>query len=272
VSQPVQIGVPPWTAQQLAEGLEEFAAIYARRPIQDNSGGMSSTHLFLFWSAMRLLKPKAVIESGVWKGQGTWLIEQACPDAAIHCIDINWSNLAYRSDRARYHSVDFDKIDWSGLPKAETLVFFDDHRNAPLRCEQVRRHGFRHVLFEDNYYPKSVADFYTMKLAFSGEGYDAPRKLRAIVGRLIGTRSDHTVRPNTKDAGRLREILDVYCEMPPVFQLPVTRWGMPWDGRLPTPDPLLHDVREPWQQVYWEEAKAYTWFCYAALKSSGQTN
>lgn len=263
-----KIGESRWTREDMISKLEEFATLYAQRPVSDNNGGMSSTHMFLFWYVLQFLKPKAVIESGVWRGQGTWLIEQACPHADIYCIDINWNNLVYRSERAQYLSTDFTKNDWSHLPKEETIVFFDDHIDAVARCEASSRFGFRHIIFEDNYFPSHVSDFYTLKLAFAHAGYKAPHDLRSIAGRIIGTRSDITVKPNADDEGRLREIIDVYEELPPVFKIPQTRWNIPWDDKMPTPEPLLTDVREPYQQLYLDEAKWYTWMCYVRLKRS----
>jgi hypothetical protein len=80
--------------------LPEFSDIYERRPIRDNKGGMRAPHCFAAWFMLRKLRPTAVVESGLWRGQGTWLIEQACPDADLYCIDIDLGRLEYRSPRA----------------------------------------------------------------------------------------------------------------------------------------------------------------------------
>lgn len=247
--------------------LEAFAEVYARRPIQDNSGGMSSTHLFLFWFVLRKLQPATVIESGVWRGQGTWLIEQALPNAAIVSIDINWSNLKYRSSRAVYLDEDFSRNDWGHLNKDTTLVFLDDHVNALSRVKQCVDLGFRHLIFEDNYFPADVSDVYSLKLAFAGAGYTPPRTLRYWAGRLTGTRSDKTVKPNAEDGELLRRLCKVYEELPPIFLPPVNRWGRP-SASVPTEQPLLTEVAEPWQQIYFDEAKWYTWMCYVELYRS----
>lgn len=76
------------------------------------------------------LSPDLIVESGVWKGQGTWLIEQACPQADLICIDLNLSRVEYKSKRAEYFDVDFDLIDFSGRDKTNAICFFDDHQNA----------------------------------------------------------------------------------------------------------------------------------------------
>ncbi|MDB4893159.1 MAG: uncharacterized protein JWL61_5014 [Gemmatimonadetes bacterium] len=260
------IGTPPWTRDDMRAKLETFATLYANRPITNNAGGMSSSHLFLLWYAMQALKPKVIIECGVWRGQGTWAIEQACPDAELYCIDINWKNLVYRSTKATYLSKDFEKHDWSHVPKEETVIFFDDHIDAVARTQAVQKLGFRHILFEDNYPPQDGSDVYSLKMAFMHAGLKASQHWRAIAGRLIGTRSDRTITPNASDDAKLRQVIDVYEEMPPVFTLPVTRWGDAWDNEnYPTPEPLLASVTEPWQQVYYDEAQWYTWLCYVRL-------
>lgn len=246
--------------------LEQFAALYQDRPIEDNVGGMNSSHLFPMWYVLRALKPKVVIESGVWRGQGTWFIEQACPDAEVFCIDINWGNLVYRSQRATYLSTDFDRHDWNHIDREEAVVFFDDHVNAFKRCMALKKLGFRHLLFEDNYATDETANVYSLKLAFLGTGFTKSWAPRAIAGRLLGRRSDRTERPNSNDADLLRDIIDVYEELPPIFKTPETRWGDAWDDeRYPTPKPLLESVARPFEQVYLDEATGYTWLCYVKL-------
>ena len=244
--------------------LEDFTALYARRPIQDNEGGMSSAHLFTFWSILRVLKPRAVIESGVWRGLGTWLIEQACPDAAIFCIDLDWSNLVYRSGRATYLDRDIALCDWSGVPKRDTVVFFDDHVDAIKRCRDSVNLGFRHLVFEDNY-PPGRGDCYSLQQVFAHAGHRREsRGWRAMLGRMLGRQHDQAIEPNANDDAYVRSVAETYEVMPPIFKLAQTRWGDAWNQ--PTPAPLLTTVDEPWQQVLFDEADAYTWLCYLRLR------
>ena len=65
--------------KQIINKVREFQALYQQRPVKDNMGGMLSPHLFNTWKYLTEIKPKVVIESGVWKGLGTWLIEKALP-------------------------------------------------------------------------------------------------------------------------------------------------------------------------------------------------
>jgi hypothetical protein len=265
----VQLGEAPWSRDELRAALESFAELYARRPIDDNLGGMRSPHMFATWFALRALKPKAVIESGLWYGQSTWLIEQACPEAQLYCIDIDLDRLRYRSERARYFDRDFATLDWSELPLADTVGFFDDHQNAVERVRAARRIGLRHLLFEDNY-PAACGDCYSLKKAFMHAGF-APEAPAGGLGdklkRLVGGAPVGHVPPNERDDGELREALAIYFEFPPPFKPPTTRWGDRWEApRYPTPEPLLERVERPYQQVYLDEAQDYTWLCYARVR------
>lgn len=262
-----KIGDVPWSRDEMVAKLKEFSEVYAKRPIAENVGGMRSPHLFALWFTLGYLKPKTVIECGVLRGQGTWFIEQACPNAELFCVDINWSRIKYRSERAKYLTGDIEKHDWSGIDKEQTLVFLDDHVNSPKRCHSLQNLGFRHLIFEDNYFPPEVSDFYTLKCAFAHRGYKAPKNLRYYAGLIRGTRSDRTVPPNSKDDENLRKILEVYREYPPIYTIPTTRWGIPWDATMPTERPLLTEVSEDYQQVFLDEAKWYTWICYVRLKT-----
>ena len=86
--------------EKIINEIREFEKLYSERPVKDNMGGMLSPHLFNTWKYLKEAQPKVIIESGVWKGLGTWIIEKAIPDAKIFSIDINFSNLQYKSDSA----------------------------------------------------------------------------------------------------------------------------------------------------------------------------
>ena len=120
----VEISYPSWTDNDIEMLFEEFSKLYARRPIQDNSGGMKAPHAFASYFMLKMLKPKIIIESGVWKGQGTWLFEQACPEAKIICLDINFGNLIYKSKKAEYIEKDFTIVNFDNIDKNNSLCFF----------------------------------------------------------------------------------------------------------------------------------------------------
>lgn len=233
--------------------------------MKDNHGGMSSAHLFALWSTLKMVQPTTVIESGVFQGQGTWMIEQAVPDATVHCIDINWSKLKYRSGRATYHNQDFSTLDWSGIDKDRCVCFFDDHQNAFERLKLCATLGFRHLMFEDNYFPENQGDVYTLKQALAGIGYVPTRDLRYWASRMKGTRHDIAVAPNQDDAKVIRDLADLYQELPPIYLPTVSRWGTSF-ADLPTTAPLLTAVDSDAYRIFADEAEWYTWIVYVRLK------
>jgi hypothetical protein len=274
----LHIGTVPWTNEDMRKSLREFVEVYERRPIRDNSGGMQAPHMFLAWFVLKTLSPKAIIESGLWLGQGTWLFEQACPAAELHCIDIDLSRLQYRSNRATYYNRDFSTIDWSNVSKNETALFFDDHQNAYQRVMTAKWFGFSHLLFEDNY-PPSRGDCYSLKKVFAQSGF-APAssgqtsltstikdKLSSLFRPGASAAARNSIQPNCVDAQYLRGNIETYHELPPVFKANKTRWGDAWDDyTYPTPTPLLPSVEEPYQQIFIDEAVSYTWMSYVKLK------
>jgi hypothetical protein len=265
------IGNTNWSNADIEAELDTFTELYHRRPIQQNDGGMKAPHMLGLWFMLRQLRPKNVIESGVWRGQSTWLIEQALPDAHIFSIDINFKNLQYRSARAKYFDVDFSKIDWVAEMDdlTDCVLFFDDHQNAVERVRQAQHLGFRHLIFEDNY-PAGTGDCYSLKKAFMHGGHTPVllRDWKSVLKRTLGMEQPAAaIPPNADDMAWLQSVLSVYYEFPPVYQLPKTRWGADWnDAALPTPPPVLSGpAHTPAQQLLRDEAADYTWICYAQL-------
>lgn len=287
MNQVMAIGRVPWTEEALRDALQEFDAIYRERPIQDNAGGMKAPHMFAVWFMARALAPATIIESGVWRGQGTWLFEQACPDAEIIAIDINLARRQYISPRAEYLDTDFASQDWTHLDPDRTLVFFDDHQDAYRRLQQCAWLGFRHLIFEDNY-PPSQGDCYSLKKAFAGAGFDpasvvgknpsealAQRLRRLLVkfrrslrATLSPQQLPQRIPPNLHHAERLKARLESYYEFPPIYHSERTRWGDLWDQELyPTPAPLLSQDQAELFPEFYREAPFYTWICYAQLRA-----
>ncbi len=133
------------------EDLEEFKQLYTHRPIKQNVGGMKAVAMFWVWFVTKYLQPGLIIESGVWHGQSTWLLEQAAPHAQIICIEPALERIRYRSKKAFYTREDFSTLQLPAYNPAHTLCFFDDHQNAFFRIQQVHKKGLIHCIFDDNY-------------------------------------------------------------------------------------------------------------------------
>jgi len=282
----ITIGKPPWSREDITASIDEFSDLYAKRPIKDNQGGMKAPHMFAVWFMARKLNPDLIVESGVWKGQSTWLLEQACPNSRLICIDIDLKHRTYISKTATYSDREFCEHDWPSLSVSDrSLVFFDDHQNAYVRLQQCKWFGFRHIIFEDNY-PVTQGNCYSLKKVFANAGFEPAnsqqrtsnigfadnfRRRLAKVLRISPITptlqySRTKIAPNKIDSQLLREQLDVYYEFPPVFKTAKTRWGDDWsESSYPTPEPLLDRVTKSTHKVFFDEAEFYTWICYAKL-------
>eukprot|EP00404_Azadinium_spinosum_P030697 CAMPEP_0180564150 /NCGR_PEP_ID=MMETSP1037_2-20121125/4858_1 /TAXON_ID=632150 /ORGANISM="Azadinium spinosum, Strain 3D9" /LENGTH=298 /DNA_ID=CAMNT_0022581033 /DNA_START=1 /DNA_END=894 /DNA_ORIENTATION=- len=222
-----------WPADQLHAALPEFASMYARRPIRKNMWGMNTNHAFSLWYTVRALKPKYVIESGVHRGQSTWLLRQAAgPEAWIYSLDPkSESNLLYRdyaSGRTRYFMgesfTDLAAVNWTSLipieDRTNTLVMLDDHMACTTRVRDLLASGFVHLWYDDNW---KYVECYSFNAVCSPvpEGidyvpfYDDMGRIETLI----------TVQEHVHNVKYLVENIEVYFEFPPLLD------GCSWDPR-----------------------------------------
>lgn len=244
-----------WDREDILKHIDVFNELYASRPIKDNNGGMKSGHMFPAWYIVKKLAPKFIIESGVWKGLGTWFFEQASPESKIISIDPSPNFRVYTSPKVTYQTTDFLKSNWSEYPKEDTLLFFDDHQNFFERLKYAYSLGFKKIMTEDNY-PYQQGDCYT------------PKKILAQREYVIDKAGDKTWYPkNEADFKYFNDNVSVYQEMPPIFKPEFTRWGDAWtDENYPTPPALLDNSVENKYPLFFSEVKDYTWICYLEMK------
>lgn len=241
---PISIGIPPFDINDMISHLKEFYELYLNRPIKDNQGGQLSAQLFYSWYVAKKMQPDYIIESGTYKGQGTWAFEHASPNSMIICLD-PFPKEIYKSPKAKYIRRDFQQINWQNIPKDNCLVFFDDHQNALARIIQCKNAGFKYIMFEDNY-PQGQGDCMSLKKAFNQN-------------------AKHEVIPTILASDWLKNVIDVYYEMPPIFDIPLNRWGLLWET-YSSNKPLLEDISEQYHQVYYNDMSQYTWINYVELK------
>ena len=162
---------PKWKKEEILEQLEKFKIIYEQRPIKENIHGMRFQHMFATYFILKKINPSFVIESGVFRGQSTWLIENTLPNSKILSIDVDLTQRVYISKKAEYSNIDFKDHDFSNLP-ADALVFFDDHVNHYERLKQAKFFNIKRIILEDNYVDEKKADFYTINHAIKNEGFN----------------------------------------------------------------------------------------------------
>ena len=194
-------GSTPWTRADLEAAVPDFVRVFERRPIQRNDGGMQVNHAFALWFILTWLKPPVVIENGLFRGQGTWLVRQALgPHARIICLDplpdlvgaaVQHCKQARCSSHMMYHPpghhathgsvyfdanatyavgedfVDFGNVDWhEWIPargmRERALVIFDDHMSAIRRTLQAQSFGFQHLYYDDNDDAEGCYSFHAM--------------------------------------------------------------------------------------------------------------
>lgn len=243
--------------EDMLKYLDEFSEIYNNRIINNNEGGMKSPHLFPIWYILKKIKPKYIIESGVWKGLGTWFFENASPDSIIISIDPSPNYRIYTSPNVEYSTIDFINYDWSKISdqdKKDTLLFFDDHQNSIDRIKHAKLLGFKKMIFEDNY-PYLQGDCYSPKKILS-------RKKWVI--DLGGVKKWFD--PVETDYNYFIENVISYQELPPLFKDDKTRWGDDWSDYIyNTPEPLLSKSDIEKYPIFFDERKDYTWLSYLEI-------
>jgi hypothetical protein len=265
--------------------LPEFIDIYSRRPLQQNAGGMRFNHSFATWFILKTLKPTTVIESGVWRGQSTWLIEQACPGAQIFCLDIDFSNLVYKSKSAVYLQNDFSYCTWEGVDRASAVCFFDDHQNAYQRLKDVHWAGFKRAIFDDNY-PCGEGDCYSLKHMLKGFGHPKLQMSTRFKGsaeqqkeiekyeamlRSVGPQQHLLVAPNVEDRVLFQQNCKTYFEFPPVALGEASpTWGTRYEGEYKTETPVFSSAALPPELAVMAKAHPeeleYAYIAYVELK------
>lgn len=137
-------------APSVATLVREFYDLIPTSPVNAKKGGNGFNGCLQVYAVARLLKPKVLVESGVFRGQTTWILRQACPQATLFCFDVDFSNLVYKDREAIYTQADWSDFDLSSLPADETLVFFDDHIDQGRRVLEAQGRGLTRLLFDDN--------------------------------------------------------------------------------------------------------------------------
>lgn len=134
---------------------KDFEKVYKKRPFKENPGGLNFYGMYALWTILNEINPKYVIESGVWRGASTWLIENIESVKRIICIDPlngNWkSEEFYTSKKAEYNKTDFLQQNFETIDLSKSLVFFDDHQDILPRLLHCKKLGIKDIIIDDNY-------------------------------------------------------------------------------------------------------------------------
>lgn len=224
----------------------DFLEIYEKRPIKENSGGTLSVNLFHLYYIIKKLKPNRIIESGVFKGQTTWLINELLPDTKIVGIDPFLQQIIYEGKNTKYITTDFLKITNDFIPRSvakDTLIIFDDHQDAYQRVMHAHKLGFKKFYFDDNY-PE-----------FRGRRH-------LSLAAVLDNKADEGFHIPGDAKENLESIIETYNILPPVLPCdePVT---MEKSYIKETP---IFDKLDNQLQVFEKDLHNYRWHTFVTLK------
>jgi len=127
--------------------------------------------------------------------------------------------------RGKERFVDFNNMPWNQIvgDRSNAMVFFDDHMDQLRRLEEASNHGFKHVMYDDNYVP-GIGDAFSIKNACDRSGKirglftdngELPKRCDAF-GRAC-TEIDRT--QSIEAYNRLNHLAEVVWEGPPLTSL-----------------------------------------------------
>ena len=83
---------------KLLKNIKVYDQLFKEKPISDLTGGMGYNNGLILYILFSHYQPRVSVESGVWRGFTTYLIDNAiCEDSKIYCFDIrnNYSSSFY---------------------------------------------------------------------------------------------------------------------------------------------------------------------------------
>ena len=129
---------------------------------------MKIDHCYALYCLLKKIKPKFVIESGVWKGQTTWLIKQTLRKAKVYSIDLDLTNRSIIYKDVIYLKKDISEFNWRKINKNKTVIIFDDHVCFSKRLKFLQNNNFKHVIYDDNV-PNGFLWYYTPKMIIENQ-------------------------------------------------------------------------------------------------------
>ncbi len=258
------------TNEEIKKYLPEFIEIFKNRPIIDNIGGMGFNHSFGLFVILKNLGISNIYESGIWKGNSTWIIENCFDNFKLTAIDIDLSLREYISDskNVTYYEGDIEELSFTNDNVKETIVYFDDHSNVIERLKFLYSWGIKYAIFEDNY-PVGQGDAYSIRKIINKSGqtleewfpeYAEPRNrftsykiLNTIYKKFFVDNSSlpyflskyyyfqkKLKKPNSSDYELFNKLVKNYYEIQPVLRYKTQRWNKEdWVGNYKSLDPVF---------------------------------
>lgn len=135
---------------KLSKDVKHYEELYRTVAISNLSGGMGFNNGLFLYVLLSHYQPKTVLESGVWRGYSTFLIDKATQDLSkILSFDINLNHREFFSKKASYfeneisqvNNIDFSTVDFA---------FFDDHVSIYDRLKLCLDNKIEIVVVDDD--------------------------------------------------------------------------------------------------------------------------
>lgn len=135
---------------KIIDDIKNYDKVFKDKPISDLIGGMGYNNGLILYILFSHYQPKVIVESGVWRGFTTYLIDKATFDnSKIYCFDIDLSKNEFHSSKASYYEHDitfFDEIDLGTVD----FAFFDDHVSIYERLKLCLKNKIQILVVDDD--------------------------------------------------------------------------------------------------------------------------
>jgi hypothetical protein len=130
--------------------INEYEKIYRDSPVKHLGSGFGFNEGLYLFSFLKITKPTDVIESGVMRGFSTYIIEKATKNnTRIHCYDISFNRLEYKSKKAIYNKCDIS-IKTPAFLGNNIFAIWDDHVSHYDRLKFSFAKKIKYNLFDDD--------------------------------------------------------------------------------------------------------------------------
>ncbi len=135
---------------KLLNSIERYEEIFRHSKIRDLNGGLGFNNGLFFYVLISHFQPKKILESGVWKGYSTFLIDEATSmDSEIFSFDINLDKREFISKKASYFESDLSLESEVNFSKID-FALFDDHVSIYDRLKFCLKNEIKIVVVDDD--------------------------------------------------------------------------------------------------------------------------
>lgn len=135
---------------KLLNSVERYEKIFRNSKIRDLNGGFGFNNGLFFYILISHFQPKKILESGVWRGYSTYLIDQATSiDSEILCFDINLDKREFISKKASYFESELSLVPEVNFSKID-FALFDDHVSIYDRLKFCLKNEIEIIVVDDD--------------------------------------------------------------------------------------------------------------------------